>query len=77
VSNVECPKYKVVERSGNIEIRDYAPMILAVAEVKDERREAIRKGFRIIADYIFGNNTAAQKVPMTAPVRSRAMKRSQ
>ena len=27
-----------------------------------ERREAISKGFRIIADYIFGNNTASQKV---------------
>jgi effector-binding domain-containing protein len=68
VSNVEHPKYKVSERSGNIEIRDYAPMIVAEAEVKGERREAISKGFRIIADYIFGNNTAAQKVPMTAPV---------
>jgi hypothetical protein len=68
VSNVEHPKYKVSDRSGDIEIRDYAPMIVAEAEVKCERREAIRKGFRIIADYIFGNNTAAQKVPMTAPV---------
>ena len=68
VSNVEHPKYKVSERSGNIEIRDYAPMIVAEAEVKGERREAISEGFRIIADYIFGNNTAAQKVPMTAPV---------
>ena len=68
VSNVEHPKYKVAERSGNIEIRDYAPMIVAEAQVKGERREAIGKGFRIIADYIFGNNTAAQKVPMTAPV---------
>jgi hypothetical protein len=68
VSNVEHPKYKVSDRSGDIEIRDYAPMIVAEAEVKGERREAIRKGFRIIADYIFGNNKAAQKVPMTAPV---------
>jgi effector-binding domain-containing protein len=68
VSNVEHPKYKVAERSGNIEIRDYAPMIVAEVEVKGERREAISKGFRIIADYIFGNNTTAQKVPMTAPV---------
>jgi hypothetical protein len=68
MSNVEHPKYKVSERSGNIEIRDYAPMIVAETEVKGERREAISKGFRIIADYIFGNNTAAQKVPMTAPV---------
>jgi len=68
VSNVEQPKYNVVESSGSIEIRDYTPMIVAEAEVSGERREAIGKGFRIIADYIFGNNSAAQKVPMTAPV---------
>jgi hypothetical protein len=68
VSNVEQPNYHVVERSGAIEIRDYAPMIVAEAEVSGERREAISRGFRIIADYIFGNNTAALKVPMTAPV---------
>ena len=68
VSNVEQPKYQVIESSGNTEIRDYAPMIVAEAEVAGDRRDAIGKGFRIIADYIFGNNTAAQKVPMTAPV---------
>jgi hypothetical protein len=68
VSNVEQPKYNVVESSGSIEIRDYTPMIVAEAQVSGDRREAIGKGFRIIADYIFGNNTAAQKVPMTAPV---------
>jgi hypothetical protein len=68
VSNVEQPKYQVVESSGNIEIRNYAPQIVAEAEVAGDRRDAIGKGFRIIADYIFGNNTSAQKVPMTAPV---------
>jgi SOUL heme-binding protein len=68
VSNVDQPKYQVVESSGNIEIRDYAPQIVAEAEVAGDRRDAIGKGFRIIADYIFGNNTSAQKVPMTAPV---------
>ena len=68
VSNVEHPKYTLIERSGNIEIRDYAPMIVAETEVTGERREAISKGFRLIANYIFGNNTAAQKIPMTAPV---------
>ena len=68
VSNVEQPKYRVVESSGNIEIRDYPPMIVAEAEVSGDRRDAIGKGFRVIADYIFGNNTTAQKVPMTAPV---------
>jgi hypothetical protein len=72
VSNVEHPKYQVAEHSGNIEIRDYGPMIVAEAQVSGERRDAISKGFRIIADYIFGNNTAAQKVPMTAPVIQQA-----
>jgi hypothetical protein len=68
VSNVEQPKYTIVASSGNIEIRDYAPMIVAETQVTGERDEAINRGFRIIADYIFGNNAVAQKVPMTAPV---------
>ena len=54
--------------SGNIEIRDYAQMIVAETDVAGERDDAISKGFRIIANYIFGNNSATQKVPMTAPV---------
>lgn len=72
VSNVEQAKYTVAETHGNIEIRDYAPMIVAEAEVTGERKEAISQGFRIIADYIFGNNVSAQKVAMTAPVTQAA-----
>ena len=68
VSNVEQAGYKVIETHGAIEIRDYAPMIVAQTEVSGARDEAISKGFRTIADYIFGNNTAQQKVAMTAPV---------
>ncbi|MCJ7527184.1 MAG: heme-binding protein [Methyloceanibacter sp.] len=75
VSNVEHPRYKLVEQSGDIEIRDYAPMIVAETKVSGERRDAIGKGFRIIADYIFGDNTAARKVPMTAPVTQQASER--
>lgn len=56
VSNVEQAKYEVVESQGDTQIRDYAPMIVAEAEVYGERKEAINQGFRIIADYIFGNN---------------------
>jgi hypothetical protein len=68
VSNVEQAKYTVLESHNNIELRDYAPMIVAEAEVSGERAKAISEGFRIIADYIFGNNEAKQKVAMTAPV---------
>lgn len=68
VSNVEQPKFTLVEADGAIEIRDYAPMIVAEAEASGDRDSAIGAGFRIIADYIFGNNSTAQKVAMTAPV---------
>lgn len=68
MSNVEQAKYTVVEHSDVIEIRDYEPMIVAEVEVPGAREEAIRQGFRMIADYIFGNNISSQKVAMTAPV---------
>jgi hypothetical protein len=68
VSNVEQAKYTVVTTSDNIEIRDYAPMLVAEVEVTGDRKESINQGFRLIADFIFGNNSAAQKVAMTTPV---------
>ncbi|MFO7541769.1 MAG: heme-binding protein [Thiobacillus sp.] len=68
MSDVEQAKYRVVEKNNNIEIRDYAPMIVAETEVSGTREKAIGEGFRMIADYIFGNNSTAQKVSMTAPV---------
>ena len=68
VSNVEQARYGVVQSQGDIQIRDYASMIVAEAEVSGARKEAISQGFRMIADYIFGNNTRKQNVAMTAPV---------
>ena len=68
VSNVEQARYQIVDRNDNTEIREYPSAIVAETEVSGERNEAISQGFRTIADYIFGNNTSAQKVAMTAPV---------
>ncbi|MFO0389438.1 MAG: SOUL family heme-binding protein [Alphaproteobacteria bacterium] len=68
VSNVEQAKYEVVESHGDMQIRDYAPMIVAEAEVSGERTDAINQGFSVIADYIFGNNAPKQNVAMTSPV---------
>ena len=68
VSNVEQARYDIVESHGEIEIRDYAPMIVAEVSVPGDRETAISDGFRKIADYIFGNNISSQKVAMTAPV---------
>ncbi|MGC8550705.1 MAG: SOUL family heme-binding protein [Acidobacteriaceae bacterium] len=72
VSNVEQPKYKVVKRDRNIEIRDYPSMIVAQVDVSGERDPALREGFRQIANYIFGNNLSSRKVAMTAPVTQQA-----
>jgi SOUL heme-binding protein len=47
-------------------------VIVAEADVYGERDKAIGEGFRIIADYIFGNNLSSQKVAMTAPVTQQA-----
>lgn len=77
MNHVEQPNYKLVQAEKNIEIRDYSPMILAEVEVPGERQQSIREGFRILADYIFGNNTSekapdtnesSEKMSMTAPV---------
>jgi DNA gyrase inhibitor GyrI len=68
VSNVEQARYEVVESHQAIEIRDYAPMIVAQVRVAGEREEAIGDGFRLVADYIFGNNVPASEIAMTAPV---------
>jgi hypothetical protein len=67
-SNVETPNYSVSSKSGNLEIREYGPTIVAEATVEGDRDKAIQRGFRIIADYIFGNNLSSTKVAMTAPV---------
>jgi hypothetical protein len=68
MSSVEQPDYKLITSEENIEIRDYHPMILAEVEVSGQRKQAISEGFKILADYIFGNNTSNKKMEMTAPV---------
>ena len=72
MSNVEHPQYKVVSADKNIEVREYAPMIIAEVSIPGEREKAIGDGFRVLADYIFGNNTAQQDIAMTAPRQQQA-----
>ena len=71
MSDVEKPDYKVIQSEQNIEIRQYEPMIIAEVEVDGKREDAIGDGFRLLADYIFGNNTVQQVISMTAPVQQK------
>lgn len=69
---IEEPKYTLLEKDQAFELRDYAPKIIAEVFVDGDMRESSSKGFRLIADFIFGNNTAqsgkSEKISMTAPV---------
>ena len=70
---VEEPKYEIVLQDTRFEVRRYAPFIVAETWVDGDMDAASGKGFRAIADYIFGNNkspqsAASSKIAMTAPV---------
>jgi hypothetical protein len=70
---IEEPKYEVRTSQAPFELRHYAPTLIAQTIVDGDMDEASNKGFRLIADFIFGNNLAANseqaaKIAMTAPV---------
>lgn len=69
MSNVETPSYEVIRSDRSIEIRRYNPMIIAEVQMDGNREDAIGDGFRILADYIFGNNEIRKDIAMTAPVQ--------
>lgn len=67
-SKIEEPKFKVVISESEFEVREYEPRIIAETRVSGEFADAPNRGFRILADYIFGNNTKQTEIAMTAPV---------
>lgn len=68
VRSIEKPAYTILEKRDGYEIREYKSYIVAETTVPGDRQEALTAGFRIIADYIFGNNVSKSGIAMTAPV---------
>ena len=62
------PKYTVESKKTNYEIRKYDDTIVAETLVAAKFDDAGNIAFRILADYIFGNNKSKVKIEMTAPV---------
>jgi hypothetical protein len=64
----EAPAYLVIDRIGDVEIRDYPAMLVAEVQIRGGFGTAIGRGFRILADYIFGDNATGETIAMTVPV---------
>ncbi len=58
-------KYMVLKKIGNLEIRKYPPLLLASVSQYDPDA-----AFRLLFDYISGNNRSRKRIPMTSPVIS-------
>ncbi|HEX5377981.1 MAG TPA: heme-binding protein [Phenylobacterium sp.] len=76
-AGTEQPRYTVVEQVGAVEIRHYGPRLAAEATVAGDAEAARNAGFRKVAGYIFGGNTAKASIAMTAPVAQSGGGRSQ
>ena len=65
---LEQPKYKVVRKENNIEIRKYDKMLTSSVKVYGNQYNALRKGFQPLVRYIGAKERDSEKISMTAPV---------
>ena len=65
---IEKAKYKVIEKEGKFEVRQYQPQIVAETIVESDFDEAGNIAFRRLFNYISGENRKKESIKMTAPV---------
>jgi len=68
MADVSEPVFKLVSQDGDVEIRDYGPVLVAQMSFAGDRDRAVRAGFELLSGYIFGKNETTQKIAMTAPI---------
>lgn len=69
----EEPDFKIIRQlDTNIELREYAPYLVAEVVVPGPASEAGNRAFPILAGYIFGKNKGDRTLAMTAPVTQAA-----
>jgi hypothetical protein len=70
---IEEPDYQVIRTFDHVELRHYAPYVVAEVVVNASPEDAGSQAFPILAGYIFGNNKGERKLEMTAPVTQTAV----
>jgi hypothetical protein len=70
---VEEPKFEVLRQIDGVELRQYAPYVVAEVVLDAAAEEAGNRAFPILAGYIFGKNKGERKMAMTAPVTQAAV----
>ncbi len=65
---LEQPKYKVVRKENDIEIRKYDKILTSSVKVYGNQYNALRKGFQPLVRYIGAKERDSEKISMTAPV---------
>ena len=68
---IEKAKYKVIEKEGNFEIRQYSPYLVAETVVDADFDDAGNIAFGRLFDYISGKNRKKESISMTAPVNQK------
>lgn len=72
-SATEEPRYEVVRQiADGIELRRYAPYVVAEVVLDARAADAGSQAFPILAGYIFGKNKGQRRLEMTAPVTQSA-----
>jgi hypothetical protein len=69
---VEEPDYEVTSRFDGVELRKYAPYVVAEVVLDTPAADAGNQAFPILAGYIFGKNKGEKRFEMTAPVTQSA-----
>ncbi len=70
VMATETPDYEVITSTEDYEIRRYDAYLVAEVDVNGDMRRSGGSAFRILANYIFGDNRSRTRMNMTAPVES-------
>ena len=69
---IEEPDYEVIKKFDQVELRRYAPYVVAEVVLDSSAEDAGNQAFPILAGYIFGKNKGEKKFAMTAPVTQAA-----